>query len=66
MASHACVIQAAAVAAGERETEAEGGELLVNQGSTGRAETWAAGLLLPCPLGPPGQAAELPLVLGNL
>lgn len=63
MDSHVCVIRAAAVAAGERETKAE---LLVNQGSTGRAETWAAGLPLPCPLGPPGQAAELPLVLGNL
>lgn len=49
-----CVIQRAAVAARERETEAEGGELLVNQGVIGRAETRAAQLPLPCPLGPPG------------
>ena len=54
MDSHVCVIQRAAVTARERETEAEGGELLVNQGVIGRAETRAAQLPLPCPLGPPG------------
>lgn len=54
MDSHVCVMWRAAVAARERETEAEGGELLVNQGGIGRAGTRAARLPLPCPLGPPG------------
>ena len=42
MDNHVGVMQGAALAAVERETEAEGRGLLVNQGSTGRAGTQAA------------------------
>lgn len=66
MNSHVCEMWGATVAAKKRETEAEGGKLLVNQGSRGRAGTWAARLPLPCPLGPPGRATESSLVIGNL
>lgn len=66
MNSHVCVTWGATVAAKKRETEAEGGELLVNQGSRGRAGTRAARLPLPSPLGPPGRATESSLVIGKL
>lgn len=66
MDGHVCLMWGAAAADRERETEAEGRELLVSEGSIGRAETLAARLPLSCPLGPPSQATESPLVLGNL
>lgn len=60
MDSRVCVMWEAAVAARERETEAEGGELLVNQGSIGRAGL--LGCLCSIPWGHLAQS-QSPLVL---
>lgn len=63
MDSHVCVVRELQRLPGRGKPRQREGSCLLTRG---RAGTRAARLPLPCPLGPAGQAAESPLVQGNL